>query len=72
MRCLSSARNLGNDGGAGHDRHAPEILWGSVPDHYNKASHPKVEFPSAHNSYVYSILSSMTCAIALCLKMYIS
>lgn len=41
---------------------------GSVPDNHNKASHKKFCFLSTNKSYIYIILSSIKCAIPLCLK----
>ena len=49
-------------------------IAGSVPDHHNKAKitiKPVTQFfwfPCVYKSYVYSILESIKCAIAFCLK----
>ena len=50
-------------------------IAGSVPDHCNKANIILKKqltqifwFPSAYKSYVYPLLLSINCAIALCLK----
>ena len=51
-----------------------EDIAGSIPDHHNKVNIAIKQvtqifwFPSAYKNYVSSILQSIKCAIALCLK----
>ena len=50
-------------------------IAGSVPDHHKKSMNSEIkqvtqmfQFPNAYKSYVYTVLQSIKCAIALCLK----
>ena len=45
-----------------------EDIMGSVLDYHNKASHMNFLFPTVYKSYVYTILWSFKCPIALMSK----
>ena len=42
--------------------------WPQGNEYCNKVRHIKFWFPSAYSSYIYTMLHSIKCAIALCLK----